>query len=120
MVYNEGIQRDEDAFDDALLYKPFRYTSMEETQDRDTLGGSRKTLGQYTMTATSEQHLPFGHGRHACPGRFFVSYEIKMLLAHLLTNYDIKMLGKRPLTTYVGLNPIPPIGACIEIRKRDN
>ncbi|KAG6253858.1 hypothetical protein E4U23_007145 [Claviceps purpurea] len=118
MVYNEGIQRDEDAFDDALLYKPFRYTSMQETQDRDALGGGRKTLGQYTMTATSEQHLPFGHGRHACPGRFFVSYEIKMFLAHLLTNYDIKMLDKRPLTTYVGLNPIPPIGTCIEIRKR--
>lgn len=52
------------------------------------------------------------------PGRFFVSYEIKMLLAHLLTNYDIKMLDERPLTTYVGLNPVPNTQACIEVRRR--
>ncbi|KAG5978287.1 hypothetical protein E4U55_006300 [Claviceps digitariae] len=119
IVYNEGIQRDEDVFEEPLVYKPFRYAAMQEGQDRDTLGGSMKTSGHYAMTTTSDQHLPFGHGRHACPGRFFVSYEIKMLVAHLLTNYDIKMLNERPLTTYVGLNPVPNTKACIEIRKKN-
>ncbi|KAG6010200.1 hypothetical protein E4U21_007677 [Claviceps maximensis] len=122
IVYNEGIQRDEDVFDDPLLYKPFRYAVMQEMQNRDIPrdGGKMRTSGHYAMTATSDQHLPFGHGRHACPGRFFASYEIKMLLAHLLTNYDIKMLAERPQPTYVGLNASPDTKACIEVRKKKN
>jgi cytochrome P450 len=35
--------------------------------------------------------ITFGHGTHACPGRFFASAEIKAIMAHLLQHYDIKM-----------------------------
>lgn len=49
--------------------------------------------------------MTFGHGRYACPGRFFASNESKIILATLLLKYDIrfehqekikegKMLGK--------------------------
>lgn len=36
-------------------------------------------------------NLNFGYGRHACPGRFFATNEIKMVLARLILEYDIKM-----------------------------
>lgn len=62
IVYNEGIQRDEDVFDEPLLYKPFRYAT---TQEPRIVGGGMKTSGQYSMTTTSDEHLSFGHGRHA-------------------------------------------------------
>jgi len=39
---------------------------------------------------TSLDSLTFGHGRFACPGRFFASNESKIILAVLLLNYDIK------------------------------
>lgn len=66
VVYSEGIQRDEDVFDEPLRYKPFRYANMQETQLPDAPGGgSTKTPGHFGMIATSDQHLPFGHGRHA-------------------------------------------------------
>lgn len=32
-----------------------------------------------------------GHGRHACPGRFFASAELKVVLVHILREYDIKL-----------------------------
>ncbi|KAK1461602.1 ent-kaurene oxidase [Colletotrichum melonis] len=35
--------------------------------------------------------MAFGFGRHACPGRFFAATEIKMLIARLLLEYDIRM-----------------------------
>ncbi|KAK6350289.1 hypothetical protein TWF696_006520 [Orbilia brochopaga] len=40
-------------------------------------------------TATSDQQLFFGNGRHPCPGRFFASLQAKMLLHYLLTNYEM-------------------------------
>lgn len=57
--------------------------------DKDTLyfdndGGSR-----HQMVATSADFLAWGHGKHACPGRFFAAVELKMILGCLIMNYDM-------------------------------
>ncbi len=36
-----------------------------------------------------EHSINFGAGTHACPGRYYVSQEIKLMLAHLLLKYEI-------------------------------
>lgn len=41
--------------------------------------------------AAHEEHLSFGYGRHACPGRFFAANEIKMILVQFLMRYDLSM-----------------------------
>ncbi|KAK2059529.1 cytochrome P450 [Colletotrichum caudatum] len=50
---------------------------------------------QAQLVSRSPQHLGFGHGPHACPGRFFAANEITVALAHLLMKYDWK-LAPRP------------------------
>lgn len=40
------------------------------------------------LVATSAEHLGFGHGAHACPGRFFAATEVKVVLCLLLLQYD--------------------------------
>jgi len=52
------------------------------------------------------------------PGRFFVAHELKMVLAYLLENYEIKPLSERPKAMWLGSNIIPPVQAKIEIRRR--
>ncbi|EOA83672.1 Cytochrome P450 monooxygenase bsc5 [Exserohilum turcicum] len=42
------------------------------------------------FTSVSVNHMGFGFGKHACPGRFFVNLETKILIAHLLLKYDWK------------------------------
>ncbi|KAK6967074.1 cytochrome P450 [Favolaschia claudopus] len=42
------------------------------------------------MVSVAPDHLPFGTGKHACPGRFFAAIELKAMMAHLVINYDIK------------------------------
>ena len=32
--------------------------------------------------------LIFGYGKHSCPGRFFASNEIKVIVIHMLLKYD--------------------------------
>ena len=42
----------------------------------------------WQFVTTNSEHMLFGHGQHACPGRFFASNEIKIALCHLLLKYD--------------------------------
>ncbi|KAG0636839.1 cytochrome P450 [Tuber brumale] len=41
-------------------------------------------------TNISPTNLIFGYGRHACPGRYFVVEVMKIMLAFMLLQYDIK------------------------------
>jgi hypothetical protein len=52
------------------------------------------------------------------PGRFFVAYELKLIAAYLLLNYDIKMLDERPPKQWLGSNIIPPLKTCMEVRRK--
>ncbi|KAL8923013.1 MAG: hypothetical protein Q9208_004825 [Pyrenodesmia sp. 3 TL-2023] len=47
------------------------------------------------FTATSPSHLHFGHGRYACPGRFFAAAEIKAVVARIVMGYDMKFPDKQ-------------------------
>ena len=69
---------------------------------------------------TSNEYLAFGHGRNACPGRFFAASELKLILAYALFNYDIKVTpGRRPKNKWIGQNRIPPFEATIRIKRRE-
>lgn len=35
--------------------------------------------------------MEFGLGKDACPGRFFATNQIKIILAHLIFNYDFAL-----------------------------
>ncbi|QDS74724.1 hypothetical protein FKW77_000811 [Venturia effusa] len=56
-----------------------------------------ENTNKYQFVTTSMDHLGFGHGKHACPGRFFASNEIKIMICHLLMKYDWRFKdNKRP------------------------
>lgn len=118
-----GTHHDEKLFGArAHQYDPFRFSRIrEEYEARDT---AKKTAEESTkvkmlgMVTTSNSHLPFGHGRHACPGRFFVAHEFKILLAFLLNNYDIKPLSEKPKCSWLGQTIIPPLDVKIQVRRR--
>lgn len=43
------------------------------------------------LVSTTPEHLAFGHGEHACPGRFFAANEVKIALISILLKYDFKL-----------------------------
>lgn len=51
---------------------------------------------RWQFVSTSPEYLAFGHGTHACPGRFFASNEMKIVLAHLIMNYDWMIVEDKP------------------------
>ncbi|CRK32828.1 hypothetical protein BN1708_005929 [Verticillium longisporum] len=72
------------------------------------------------LASTSSEHTLFGHGRHACPGRFFAVNEMKIILAQFLLEYDLRAeegltkLQPQAFETSIGVNP----AVAIEIRRR--
>ncbi|OBR09569.1 Cytochrome P450 [Colletotrichum higginsianum IMI 349063] len=118
----EGLHHDDDVTPNAHEYDAFRTSRQREEYEakpqaeRSLEEGLRlKNLG---MVTTSDAHLPFGHGRHACPGRFFVAHELKMVVANLLLNYDLKPISERPKPQWVGVTVVPPMDAKVELRRR--
>jgi len=64
--------------------------------------------------------MHFGIGRHACPGRWFASHEIKLILAAFLSKYDIKLKEgeSRPKKFIFQIMNSPNPNAEVLIRKR--
>jgi cytochrome P450 len=40
------------------------------------------------LSSTSPEHMGFGYGVHACPGRFFAANEVKIIMIYLLLQYE--------------------------------
>ncbi|KAL1639420.1 hypothetical protein SLS58_008001 [Diplodia intermedia] len=55
----------------------------DESDDNSNTAGYK-----WQYATTSAQHVGFGHGPHACPGRFLAAAELKVALALLLLKYD--------------------------------
>ena len=84
-------QCDEGNFEDPYKFDPFRFSRMRANNASSDDHNSKKDKGaNLSFISTSPHYLPFGHGRHACPGRFTIDFELKMMIAYLLTNYELE------------------------------
>jgi cytochrome P450 len=110
-----GVHLDEDVYPDATQYDAFRFSrKTEATED----GATASCTSQDSMVSACAEYLPFGMGRHSCPGRFFASAELKLFLAYVTKHYDIKFMDTRPKFNSVGHFPIPPLTETIWIRRK--
>ncbi|KAJ7445670.1 cytochrome P450 [Mycena latifolia] len=94
-VSGQPVQHDPANYDNPEVFDGFRFSRMRE-----------------------QEHLVFGHGKHACPGRFFAATELKAILAHVVLTYDVKsdIEGARP-PAFGGRKRVHP-AAKIWVRKR--
>ncbi|ORY61698.1 cytochrome P450 [Pseudomassariella vexata] len=118
----QGLHHDPDLHHEPERYDAFRYSNPREeyesrpAEQKDPAEALR--LKKMGMVTTSDSHLAFSHGRHACPGRFFVAHELKMAIAYIVMNYDIKHINKKPEVQWMGQTVIPPLQARVEVRRR--
>jgi cytochrome P450 len=105
------IHKDGELYPNPEEFDGFRFVKLREHNVDVT--------ARHQALSTSVDHLTFGYGRHACPGRFFAVNEVKAFLAHIVVTYDIKFEeGKQaPRELHVGSMRIPR-GANVMFRKR--
>jgi len=105
------VHKDGEFYPNPEEFDGFRFAKLRE-RDGDAVAG-------HQALSTSTDHLTFGYGRHACPGRFFAANEVKALLAHFVVTYDIKFEeGKQaPRSFHIGSIRVPG-RANVMFRKR--
>lgn len=103
--------RDNEIFANAETFDPFRFSRLRAEPGEET---------RHQFVSTSTTHINFGHGKHACPGRFFASNEIKLLIAHVLLQYDIKYTENQgpPVATWYDRSRRPNQEAKVSFRGR--
>lgn len=84
-----AIKNDPEHTRDPEIFDGLRnYRLLLEKRNAD----GEKASKEYAFTSPSQTALGFGYGKSACPGRFFASMVIKMVLVKCLTEYDFQFL----------------------------
>lgn len=83
-VSSQAVYSDEAHYPDSSTFDGLRHYKLRRS-------GTGTDHARNQFVTTNEQNLAFGYGKHACPGRFFAANEIKMIVAKMVLDYDVKM-----------------------------
>ncbi|KAI1457505.1 cytochrome P450 [Annulohypoxylon moriforme] len=114
----KAIQRDYHGLDDPQKFDGFRF-SRRNKDEASTIEGERK----WGASSVDMSNLPWGYGNHVCPGRFFAVRLVKLTIAKLLLDYEIKWdneAQKRPPPVNVEGQFVPNMSQKISFKKRIN
>ncbi|PCH35551.1 cytochrome P450, partial [Wolfiporia cocos MD-104 SS10] len=104
--------RDSTLYEDADTFKPFRFSEKREQTGQST---------KHQFVNTSPEYLIFGHCQDFKnhPGRFFAAMVLKIFIANLLINYDVKMGGdgSLPENVRIGMSTILSSKASVLFRR---
>ncbi|KAJ0414742.1 cytochrome P450 [Aspergillus carlsbadensis] len=79
-------------YPDAATFDGYRFVKLRK-QEKDTAStGTVGSGGGLSFVSVSANHMGFGYGKHACPGRFFAGAETKIALCHILLKYDFELV----------------------------
>lgn len=113
-VASDPMNREKSAFEDSNTFKGFRFSEMRD-------GDGELDSIKHQMVALTLDTIVFGHGRHACPGRFFAVNELKAIFAYCILHYDVQLEGgsmERPKNIKYEANMAPNMKAKVMFRKR--
>lgn len=113
----QPLLRDPEVYTDPLKFNPYRFVS-------DEIGGKGR-VGLSTSSDFTNSNLNFpiwGLGKHACPGRYYASTLLKLVLAQIIQRYDVKMLESAEQEKrffYWRSAIVPKEGSGLYFRERD-
>ncbi|KAL5866622.1 hypothetical protein ACKVWC_010515 [Pyricularia oryzae] len=73
------------------LWKSEKYPDPNKFDGRRFLKKREAGDSASQFVQSGPDYHVFGGGRHICPGRFFASQELKLIMAHLLLKYDVRL-----------------------------
>lgn len=105
-----------DLYPDPQMFDAWRHEKMLRAVEKDPAAAGRTKFASANL-----DNMAFGYGKHACPGRWFADYEIKLIMAHLLMTYDFKYCKDqkvRPPNLNAEIQMIPNRDVKFRMRKR--
>lgn len=109
-----GLHHDESVYPSPSDFTPERFLRLPNK----VVGDEMPAAGQAAAAEADQHFAAWGIGKHACPGRFFAVDLIKIIITHVLVDYEVKPLRERPENVWIEYNVIPPPTATLSIRRR--
>lgn len=111
-ILSHSINQSSELYPNPRQFDPFRFSKLREIKGNEL---------KYQHATTGIDNINFGHGIWACPGRFFASAEIKVVLAYFLMHYDLKLKPgeAKPAQQHWGLAILPNPTAEVLFRARN-
>lgn len=78
-----AIGFDPNVYPDAATFDGLRFHKLRLASPDDEK--------KHQLTSVTKTQMQFGSGRHACPGRWFASHQIKMVLAAVIGRYEVRL-----------------------------
>ncbi|KAI1352840.1 cytochrome P450 [Xylaria sp. FL0043] len=79
---------------------------------------STKYTTSKPATTADDRFFGFGSSKNPCPGRFLAVHEIKLILAHILLNYELHRAEWNPRLPSILAMKVPKLNATIRVRRR--
>lgn len=83
---------DNGTLDPNVYSEPHKFDHTRHMRMREETGQESK----HKFVTTTANYMGFGHGKHACPGRFLADDQIKIALCVLLLKYDVRFPKSPP------------------------
>jgi cytochrome P450 len=80
MFHNYELNKDPEYYANPDHFDANRFLNMRRNVDQN----------KFQFSYVSEHSINFGAGRHSCPGRFFASNEMKLVLITLIEKYEMR------------------------------
>ncbi|KAH9908976.1 cytochrome P450 [Xylariomycetidae sp. FL2044] len=111
IIVDAHRMRDPEVYEDPEVWDGSRFLKLRSH------AGKERTA---QLVTTSPDHFAFGHGEHACPGRFFAASEVKVALCHMLVKYEWKLApGTDTAPVYHGNGAAANPAVRVLVRKRE-
>lgn len=78
----DRVNTDPNIYSEPFKFDAYRFSRMREQQGQEY---------KHQHVSTSQIELNFSYGGRACPGRIFFAAMEKVVLSHVLMNYDLRV-----------------------------
>ncbi|KAF4573097.1 hypothetical protein EYR36_007607 [Pleurotus pulmonarius] len=112
-VPSRSIHMDPERYSRPNDFEGFRFVTHEDNLPTTSV--------QDMLISTNPDFFVWGHGREACPARFFAATVLKLLVAHIVCHYDIKLpkvKGQERKPRWLEGDRVPDFQSKIMLRKR--
>ncbi|CZR62387.1 uncharacterized protein PAC_12284 [Phialocephala subalpina] len=82
MAASDAVSHDPNIYENPDEFDSWRYYKMRQAPENEN---------KYQLVSIGNTKLHFGGGRYACPERWFVSHEPKLILSALIMAYNVKL-----------------------------
>ncbi|KAF2208457.1 hypothetical protein CERZMDRAFT_49304 [Cercospora zeae-maydis SCOH1-5] len=106
---SDAVNRDPEIYPSPDSFNGLRFFVLRTACPEGGSGATSANETKYQFVTATQEYQNWGAGGHACPGRFFASNEIKLMLAYLLQNYEFRWKDGegRPESAVIDWNILP-------------